>query len=330
MAIIELNEAFNGRRGSLDQNAVREYTRVFIVRTNDSDDSPLDVLLPGNLVDFPGIPSIRDPYVDRNGNVDFGAICVKVSPVQRSDDPNVWDVTCEYSSDKGNIEQRDQTIDDPLARPPIFKISFNRYQRVVTVNAFDDLAAGPITNSSGEPFIPAPECDDSRVVVTMTRNDPWVDLFAVNAYQDAVNSDYFFGQPPGTWKVAVEADSVYENSEYYWKVTLTFEFRPLNVFSVLVQVEDDDGIFFVPGIAFDSAFHLALVDQGYMVLVPNAVTGKAEQTQYLDQFGNPPTSPVLLNGAGEVLPSGSPPYFIIVQVYNEIPFGPLNVPQVIF
>jgi hypothetical protein len=326
MAIVELVEVFNGRHGSLDQNAVRTYSRVFKVRTNSGFDSPLDVLIPGNSADVTGVPSIRDPYVDNNGNVDFGAICTKVTPVQMNDDPFVWEVTCEYSSDKGNIEQRDQTIDDPLSRPPIFKISFGRYQKVATLNNSADLAAGAITNSAGEAFTPAPEMDDSRVVITMTRNEPWVDLSVVKLYQDTLNSDTFFGDPPLTWKLTLDAEGVYENSIYYWKVTYTFEYRAPITFNVLVPVKQAFGNWsFQTSTTTQSAWHLATLDQGFHHIDVNG-----NFVSNLDANMNPFADPQLLNGNGGLLQFGQPPAFIITQVYNSLPFALLQVPQVIF
>lgn len=289
MAIVDWKEIWEGRSGELDQiRAVRRYERVFRIVTDSTYDGPTLLLLNAEFL------GLLAPYLDAGGLIDPGAILRNVRVTQpEQDNPFVWLLTYEYSSEPLDVQQRGaggqgdgsgagggdpnapsgEGIQNPLARPPIFTMDIAKFQRVVDRDVFGTA----ITNSAGAPFSPLPEVDDSRLVLTMERNEDEPDWLELLLYQDAVNADFFLGFAPGTAKVNIKASAQFENNVYYWKMTYTFEFR--NVVAIA-------------GVIY-SGWDLHLLDQGYTILDKN---GRPQLL--LDLQGNPLSEPVLLDGSG--------------------------------
>jgi hypothetical protein len=270
MAVIDWQEIWNGRRGELDNlRATRRYERIFRAITNSTLDGP------ATLLEFASLLGLLTVYADANGTVDTGAVLRQTRFEQpESDNPFIWEVRCEFSSEPYDVQQRNAEIEDPLNRPPIFNWEIQKYQRVVD----KDVYGNAVSNSAGAPFSPLPEADDTRFVLTMERNEAEPDWNLILTYQDAINSDTFLGFSPGTAKVNLKASAAFENNLYYWKVTYTFEFRNI----VTINGEQFSG------------WDLHLLDQGYYELDANS-----KPRLILDAQGNPPGEPVPLNGAGK-------------------------------
>jgi hypothetical protein len=287
--ILSVNEIWDGRQGSVDTKNVRNYTRTFRVITDSMVDGPFQVTdIP------PPFPSIFSFYSDPAGGIDLGAFCTKITPRQ-TDEPFVWIVTCEFSSKVDNPEQAQagDTDKDPLTRPSVVKWSMAKFQRVLDRDVNDD----PIVNSAGERFDPPIEIDDSRPVLSITRNEPTIDPANIVAYQDAVNTDTFFGCDPGTAKIdSIEAESAFENGTFYWKVSYTIHFRR-------------------------EGWDVQPLDQGYHHLIAGVPTVNRDP-----QSGNPYPAPRLLDGSGNLLGTGADPVFLDFEAYKEMPFAPLALP----
>ena len=292
--IVDWQEIADERSGELDQlRAIRHYTRCFRIITDSTLDGPETILLNS---EFLGLLTI---YLEANGAADPGAILrtVRVSQPHGSDNPFVWILTYEYSSEPLDPQQRGganntntdpdgndddsppgQGVQDPLARPPIFSIEPSKFQRVMDADA----TGASVTNSAGMPFSPQPEADETRLVLTMERNEDEPDWPVFLAYQDAVNSDVFMGFPPGTAKVNIRAQSMFENNLYYWKMTYVFELR--NV--VMIQ-----------GTLF-SGWDKHIQDRGFSQLGTNNLPEAIR-----DSNGTPVSEPVLLDGTGHAAAS---------------------------
>ena len=287
--IIDWEEIADERAGTLDQiKAIRHYVRSFRIITNSTLDGPATILTNSLFL------GLLQMYVEANGAVDPGAILRTTRVAQpEKDNPYVWILTYEYSSEPLDVQQRDgsgQGLQDPLIRPPIFTIETSKFQRIVNVDAL----GAAVTNSAGAPFSPLPEADDTRLILRMERNESEPDWNLILTYQDAVNSDIFLGFDPGVAKANISAQSMYENNTYYWKVTYVWEFRNY------VNIQ---------GTQY-SAWDLHLLDQGYYSL-----DSKGAPRLFTDNSGNPVNEPVLLDGKGssaiggvtsiEVLSSGA-------------------------
>src|SRR4029077_1319434 len=215
MAVTSVAEVWAGRSGNRDIKNVRNYRRTFLVLTDNMLDGPFEVgSIAGNPLPGPArIPLLFEYYKDTRGVVDLGTLCQKLTPRQ-AEEPFAWYVDADYSSKIDNPEQaqKGQTDDNPLNRPAIVKWSMSKYQKPVDA-AFDANGEDvPIVNSANEHFDPAPEIDDSRIILTVDRNEPPIDPSVMIAYQDATNADDFFGAGPGQAKIEeLSGESGFEN-----------------------------------------------------------------------------------------------------------------------
>jgi hypothetical protein len=300
MAIIAVEEVWNGRMASRDIGNVREYRRTFRITTNNMQDGPFVV---GNN-NISGLPGLFTPYSDTEGNVDLGALCQKYTP-RNSDDPFTWFIDVDYSSSltryeapvsrevsgrTGKAEQAAAGAENlnPLLQPPVIQFSQARYQREIetwqsqVVYGNTTIAAGtPITNSANDPFDPPAIADYTRLVATYERNEARCPFAAMTIYQDVTNADNFWGAPPFCCKVNVNAQSAFTQGFFYWRVTYTLEFR----------FDQGAGGF----IGTTIGWLKQAIDKGTRQLVNGA------QTVIVDPNGQIVTTPVPLDGTGKAL-----------------------------
>lgn len=282
-------ETFHGRQTNYDDKAVRRYVRTFIVQTDSALDGPLTVRLAS------GIPRLTTPYLEPNGLVaDLGALCTHIAVVQREDNPNLWDVTCEYSSES---ERPDRMQDNPIARPTDIYVDYDTYQ----VPSTHSVTTGkPIVNSAGMPFDPPHMKDDDRLVLVMERNELAPDLNLLASYSNVVNSDPFFGVDPLFWKCKpIRWRRMYENGLYYFRVTYRF-----------AHSGQTDWLF-------------KTWDQGRFV---KDTKNPGQLLAIKDTHGIPVTQDVLLDGHGQVLPNNGTPVELDWNEYLPQPFAALNLP----
>jgi len=252
MPVVAVSELWKGRQGTRDMGNVREYRRTFLVQTSALTDGPWTV---GD-TPITGIPPLYSYYQDPSGAIDLGALVVKYTPRQ-TEEPLYWEIDVEYSSDirrfmsprhmgqsgrSGKAEQaaKGQQDQNPLNRPPVIKIGNAKFQKPVdialsiywkgiapppTLPAVTSVPPVPILTSSGEKYEPRPEIDDTRIVVTIDRNEAIANFAQITQYQDAANNDSFWGLGPGCVKVNITCESAFENALFYWKKTYMLEFR---------------------------------------------------------------------------------------------------------
>jgi hypothetical protein len=182
------------------------------VQTNSSlDDASVIVV-------HPLIPQLYSVYVVPNG-FDFGAVCRKVTPVQDPQSPYVWTVTAEYSTKAGDQSRYDP---NPLLRPPTIRWSSQKFQK----DATQDIQGNPIVTSAGEAYDPPRPIDDSRMILTVVRNESSYDPGLAQLYTNATNFDVFFGALAGQCKCdSIQGELKFETGIYYWEVTYVFHFR---------------------------------------------------------------------------------------------------------
>jgi hypothetical protein len=285
LAVTEVNEIYEGRRGSFREQelkkVVREYRRTFLVTTTSFYDEAVTIRSAA------GVPRIGDFYVNAGGVLDVGAWCRSVECEQRDHDPLKWKVVCEYSSetddpdrkegpgqdarDQSGRGQEDKKLDNPLLRPPEVEWDGVDYTRVVDQDIFGD----PIVNSAGARFDPPLEQDDSRLVLRYTRNEATFNQELAEEFVNALNSDSFLGRPPYTWlckKFAGRRQT--EDAGVYWQVFYEFHYNR------------------------DTWFR-SVLDQGYYE--KHAGTdGKPKN--FVDRTNQPVSEPLLLDGFGRRLP----------------------------
>lgn len=166
MTIVLRGEDATARTGKNTKGA-RTYTRAFKVETDDKTDGPYAI---GST---PGLPVIGSVHPE-----DSSAWCTSLT-VENFAPYKGWRVTAEYSSE---IELAEVPTDDPA----IIRWDSEQFQRI----AIADSSGEAIVNSAGDPFDPPNMMDDSRRIVTVTKNLTSVPGWILT-YQDAVNSASF-------------------------------------------------------------------------------------------------------------------------------------------
>jgi hypothetical protein len=186
---------------------------------------------------------------------------------------------------------------DPTQDPMQIRVYTEQFQKPAIFNKDDQL----IVNSAGDPYDPPPMMDDSRRVLSLSRNVPGCPSWVLD-YQDAVNSDTFDAlgvtYAVGTGKVQSVSLSVAQkrnNIDFY-----TLE--------VLIHLQRNGWILKT----LDAGFR-ELDDSGDLINIVNA--GDQERV----------SAPVPLDGSGKALASPSPTNNVLRSdiVYNTQPFSVL-------
>jgi len=208
MGIVSAAEKVAARSGSKDFKGIRTYTRVWLVETDDPGDGAVTVLMAG--------PAIGTYYAT-SCETDMQALVRSKTPRQLS--KYLWELTISYSSEGTDPGQQQE---NPLQRPPQVAWGFAQHE----VQAFKDLDGKPFMNSAGEPY-PAEVAkrDQSRLVLTVTRNESYFDVDLAEEFQDAINDKPFFGRAKGTAKCAnIRGDGPHYENVVYWQVTYEIHF----------------------------------------------------------------------------------------------------------
>ena len=195
-----------------------EFTREFIVRTNNGDDNAI-VVKKGQ-----GVPRIGDSF---GSGTD--AICQEVAAERDLDNNMVWHVTVNYLSlePDEHDEQTNEKINNEVMQPPKIRTGFIKYQKP----AHTDVYGNPVVNSAGDPFTPRPMREAKTLWVEVSRYEHDSDgLISANRYCDTVNADTFWGCMPGTVKLAdIRGERLALQTAYgwfyYWRVMYLFHFR---------------------------------------------------------------------------------------------------------
>ncbi len=274
MGIVSVKE-INGQRSSSITADGRTYSRVFQVLMDDPTDGPLLAR------SAPGI-AINDTYVTTTES-DSDSICTSVSSSCVSADFLTWEVSAEYSPKP----------DNPLTASADVKWSFAQFERTTE----RDINGTAILNSADDPFAEAVVIDDSRPVLSVTKNVSSFSPSLAFYYRDATNSTSFYGA--GTEQVKVSnISATYVVDDFwggYWQLSFEFAFDP-------------------------QKFTKKILDQGYRYVDPEDGKKKNILVQ-----GQPVNDPHLLDGDGNKLDSGGSPVFKTFSVYPKLPFSVFGI-----
>jgi hypothetical protein len=312
-----VKELFHERTSSITEEGHREYGRIFAVHTDTNTTTARDV------IEATALPAWGDTY-QVTGIEDRQARCIGKT-AEPNGSPKLWLVRVRYGSrfgmgresmggaaaggngsgitptfdGDGQIEGGGPSgngtpstveptlFENPLLRPADVSWSTVRIKRPLTV----DNAGEPIVNSAGDPFDPPLEYEQVNLIFTVVKNRATHDAEALRGYINAINSATWLQFPAKSLRCNdITATREFENSGFFWRVTFIFEYqaRLWNPLKVL--------------------------DAGYRELF------LFEHQRITDQFGAPPSRPVLLDGNGEQLPVGDPPVFLEFNVYDEADF----------
>lgn len=237
MAVVSVDELWAGRTGSDGITRQRDYTRVFQVRTS----SPADdaTVAGGPQARLLGLPGNGYPYP-----VDAFSRVVKIRPDQQAEDPTLWLVSVDYSTnlpwpqaretqgfDPASGESKESPTGlDPTARPenpldrdPVYEVDYEEATEIVTHTA----AGFPVLNSADLPYDPPLEDERSYAVVTVTKNLAVVKFDWLDQFVDSVNSVKWMNRPVRTCRIKnIGYRPKSENGVNFWEVRFRIKIRP--------------------------------------------------------------------------------------------------------
>jgi hypothetical protein len=235
---IEIHE---GRQASVDSKFQRTYTRVFLVGTDSGNFGP------AYAGSHPSLPIIFSQHPE-----DIAAFCVRLSPVQDSQDPTLWRVTAEYSYNPDlamgggtgvpAIDGQQQGVApasrsaNPTTRPNDYSIATSTYP----ISIYKDFNNVAILNRAGDPFLPPLEIQRAEATITVGLNSLNAPSGAWLASAGQVNANTMvigaYVANPGQAKLnSISAQFLYENGLNYWRWTLVFGYRTTWAAEVLNQ-----------------------------------------------------------------------------------------------
>lgn len=281
---------------SVQQDWVRGFKRTLRVLTDNATDGPI---------------TVRAYLADHDINIgktygyesesDIGAV-VNSLELNPDDDGLGWTVTVNY----GAWPRFGEVSEDPLDQPPEIDVSFREFESPVE----RDVDGNAILNSAADPYNPTLSRDDSRLVVTVVRNEPAQNLPRAAAIRNTVNQYAFMGFEPRMVKAAAPKatlmwhPNVYGN--FYWKLTYTFEVND----QVIKDVDDNVVAQGWDAYVLDAGFNELDVDGNR---VPITLSGEQ------------PSEPVPLDGNGAKLASDADPVFLAYKVYPEYDYSFLDL-----
>jgi hypothetical protein len=173
---------------------VLEETYVFLVKADSKNNSRINVLLTAGLPVVGVTPSA------------FGyTICRTKDAKRRPNNPVLWDVTCEFSSEVDERQSSQDVESDPEAWVPVYETKYEKLSELVTKDV-NDVA---IANSAGDPFPNG---------LTISRVIPVWDLYQFESASvsdetivdrcDTVNTTTFRGRAAKTCLLTVESSVI--------------------------------------------------------------------------------------------------------------------------
>lgn len=286
MAVTRVAET--SRSGGVDREWKRSYRRTFVVEVDSPYDGAVTVIgsLPVQLGNYYLVVDGLGAAVEH----DFGSFVCDVQARQVSRDGLKWEAEVSYQPYNPLFFPK-----NPLDHPPKISWGGSKFEKAID----QDINGDAILNSAGDYFDPPVTVDDSRITLRIQRNEARYDPAIAAQFKDAINSDTFYGQQPGTWKSALPTADLQFNVDsgtadgFYYEVTYEFEFRP-------------------------EGWKREILDQGLKVITGGVQVPASEG-------GKDVTSPILLDGTGVALAVDADPVFLSFDVYNEIAFSQLNL-----
>lgn len=232
--------------------------------------------------------------VDARGSVRNGATCISRSPADRPGGGmgTIWDITCNYSTEK---DKAGQSAQSPYDVPSVV----NWDTETLAVDLLSDANGDPVTNTAGDWFDPQPQDVKYRLRITINAN---VSGFTLS-YWNVLN------------KINSSAVSIRD---------ITFASGTLLVTNVRASEQTwSDGTEYV-ALGFDLAadpdgWKRGLYSVGYYEKVSN------KRVPILDATGQPVTAPWPLQSDGTKFSTpDSTPYQQIIDVKEEASFAAIT------
>jgi hypothetical protein len=264
-------------------------TRTWLVQYSDTDFAP-------NLTTLTNLVSVArwDSHPDITE-------CVAKRKSVRMTDIGLWEITVDYDNkttpaDKQEAQDKTQ---DPTLKPPIFK--FGSVKGTKTVNV--DTVGNAVVNSAGMPFENGLEIPWCHPTIQITTYKNSFDFTKVSTFVNSINqAAWVVSALPFTFAANTVLcteytfSSVFEQNAYYWQVDITLEYDPEGWNPVKI---------------LDCGTHT------------KGEPGGKPQPILSDDGTSGVTSPIPLDGNGEVLDPDAPAEYLPFVPYTEVDFDEL-------
>lgn len=260
----------------------RAYTVLYEVITNDVNDGPAVVRQAATL------PQIGDTYSYGN-DTDQYAACVTRGPISLESADKTrkkWRVPVIYTSRPAEgSNPANKGKDNPVDWEWEVSASFAQNTKAV-LHDKDGLS---VWNTAHEPFIPAPEMDDPRLVIVLKKNTPTISLLTWARYRGTVNSEPFWGLAARQIKIM----------QWSWNV------RRIGYVEYIENTIECHIIYDETGRTWD----FMPLNQGFRERLGFNPDGTWKYRQIRDDSGNLIRQPVPLDAFGKKLLAGADPLF---------------------
>ena len=233
MAVIDC-KLISNRSGEHNSQYQKTYSVQYRLLTND----PLDG--PGTVVNYSGLPALYATYSFGNDS-DTNVYLISKSPREESDGSfKTWVVTCEYSN-----APPVELSSNPLSEAAKVSMSMDQFSQVARVNVDNEW----IRNTAGLAFTPPPDMDMARPVLTVRRNESFVDLNKAMDYSNSVNQSSWKGCPPRTVKLRALNYSEWQQRSGVVFYEATYEFHlfdqtwDLFILNRSIRYKDSNGVY---------------------------------------------------------------------------------------
>ncbi len=203
------------------------FTRKKRVIVSDPADGPIVVF------SAPGVAAIGEFYATGNESHPF-AFCKNREAERMGTTWNYWEVTETFETLTSDQANQQQGHENPLLEIPDIRIRHEKFQEPVTF--LYDSGTGQIdmvTTTAEEKLSPAPMRDNTRIVLTIARNEIITanPINTILGYMDTLNVAEFWGQPARYVKFdGIDVERVTKINTLgeqliYLRVTYTFHIR---------------------------------------------------------------------------------------------------------
>ncbi len=215
MSVVEVTLKHAARAGNVKGDNSRDYTRLFIVRTDNTSDDERVVLL------APGLPRLGNALA-----ADLGARCNAVVPRQTGSDL-VWEVTCTFSTSSPTDQDPDVALKPPLERPTVIRWGFVKNTKTFDEDiGFAGQPSSPYVNTFGDFFDPPPPRLEYNLTVTITRNEAAYDPERAEQYAGVANdAKWWVFQKWEAFMLPWSATSQFEDGQSFWEVVYEIHFK---------------------------------------------------------------------------------------------------------
>jgi hypothetical protein len=295
MAILSITEEWSGRTGGDDINESRHIRRFRVIFDNADapENRPLIALYGGTDPEGHAVPSGFSAH-------EFNAWLIVVRRSYTALSPCVFDFEIEYSNRPGrsDFDSAAEAFVNPLDQP--WDIEW--FTSTISDRIDEDIHGNPIVNVNREPPDPPLQeefaCEGVRVGTAVSF---WNHQFMAQ-YINAINSDYFWGYPPGqALCTQVGARRMRQGWLFYWAANCEILFNPLG-------------------------WKRRVMQMGYRCRDWVSEPGyDSKMTSARDDDGNLVSQPVLLDDLGFKLVEGYPAKWLIFETKRSLPFSGLGL-----